>query len=182
MRSGAARSGERSAAHDDPHRDGVSPTLCAARPPAGFCAHSAVWLSRQWLSYRAPGARPHAARPAVGARTIARHRGRARCNVVLPSVRHAHDRRAHPHELSARGGLSALRYVMIARPHTDHRRHARTCYPRHAPRVSQPIQPARGQRRRTAPAGQMCRLPIRGAIHMRPSGSFLHLGLRLVAP
>jgi hypothetical protein len=29
---------------------------------------------------------------------------------------------------------------------------------------------------------QVCRLRIHGAVHMRPSASFLHLGLRLVAP
>ena len=65
-------------AHDDRDSDGVSPTLRPACPAARVCPHPAVWLSRQWLSDRAPGARSHAARPAAGARPIARHRGHAR--------------------------------------------------------------------------------------------------------
>ena len=47
-----------SVAHDDAHRDGVSPALRAARAAARLRPHSAVWLSRQRLSHRAPRARP----------------------------------------------------------------------------------------------------------------------------
>jgi hypothetical protein len=97
-------------------------------------------------------------------------------------VRHTHDRRAHPHARSARGALRPLRHIMIARPHTAHRHHVKTCGARHALRVPPRVQRARGQRRRTAPVRQMCRLPIHGAVHVRPSRSFWHLGPMLVAP
>ena len=46
-----------SVAHDDADRHGVSPALRAAHPAAWLCPHSAVWLSRQHVSDRAPRAR-----------------------------------------------------------------------------------------------------------------------------
>ena len=89
-------------AHDDAHRDGVSPALRPACAPTRLRPHSAVWLSRQSpVAPRAspwPGACSRNRHPRAPT-TLARRRPR---HVVLSTVRRADDHRCPPHGRSAR--------------------------------------------------------------------------------
>ena len=80
-------------AHGDQRRtmtltgDGVSAPLRPAHPAARLCPHPAVWLSREWLSHRAPrAARARSSRSRLSAVTHAATRttGRRRATWSCP--------------------------------------------------------------------------------------------------
>ena len=109
----------RSASHDDAHRDGVSATLRAARAAARLRAHSAVWLSRQSLSNRAPRARPTFCSRRTPPPADDRRRPRRRW--ACPRCGAPDDRRAHPH-----GARNSRRPLSASTPHDARaRRHDR---------------------------------------------------------
>ena len=111
------RAGE-SLAHDDAHRDGVSPPVRATRPAAGLRPHSAVWLSRQHVSHRASRAR--SAPPPTTRATLDDVFDTAR--MALSALRSADGPRPDHLQAPADRRHTRLRHLMSLQPrHRDRR-------------------------------------------------------------
>ena len=114
------------AAHDDAHRDGVSPALGPARAPTWFRPHSAVWISRQPVSHRAPRGRPARHLTVIATRGAVLDTAR----LALSAMRSADGHRPDPLGAPAGHCHTRLRHLMTRRRRPD--RHLRR---RGGPRV-----------------------------------------------
>src|SRR5688572_12112565 len=106
----------------DVHGDAVSPPCCPPHPAAWLRSHSAVWLSRQHVTYRAPRARPAPTATAIA--TLADVLNAA--GLALSALWSADGHRADPLGAPAGRRHTRLRHLMSpSRPRNDGHLHQR---------------------------------------------------------